>query len=116
MSDIHDFGLEWLGRFDAITDEIARERERQQVKFGEQNCPDAFLNQLYPIMSGDDARGICQHHFARGIGTWLDILCEEVGEAGDEAIAGDEAKLRAELVQVAAVAVAWIEAIDRRST
>jgi hypothetical protein len=43
---------------------------------------------------------------------WVDILEEEVAEAAAES---DPAKLRAELVQVAAVAVAWIEAIDRRA-
>lgn len=48
------------------------------------------------------------------------ILGEEFGEVGhevNEAIGNpaklDEVKLRAELVQVAAVCVAWCEAIDR---
>ena len=42
--------------------------------------------------------------------TWLHILREEVFEAFAE---DDPAKLRAELIQVAAVAVQWVEAIDR---
>lgn len=64
---------------------------------------------------------------------WLAILTEEVGEVSKEALEKDfwinkssdedithliEAKeklLRTELVQVAAVAIAFIEAIDRRS-
>ena len=55
-------------------------------------------------------------------GVWSLILSEEVGEAAQQAlrllfsssrsVATDE--LRKELIQVAAVAVAWAEAIDRR--
>jgi len=44
--------------------------------------------------------------------TWRAILEEEVAEAYAET---DPEKLRAELVQVAAVAVKWVEAIDRRA-
>ncbi len=49
------------------------------------------------------------------------ILCEEVGEVAREALAwdgleagpADRKKLRTELIQVAAVAVAWIEKLDK---
>lgn len=51
---------------------------------------------------------------------WMTILAEEIGEAAQEVLQrrfGDEAKghgdLRSELVQIAAVATAWIECIDR---
>jgi hypothetical protein len=47
-----------------------------------------------------------------GVVTWRDILHEEVCEAFAET---DPEALRAELVQVAAVAVKWVEAIDRRA-
>jgi len=43
--------------------------------------------------------------------TWEMILLEEVWEALAET---DPVKLRAELIQVAAVAVAWVEDIDSR--
>lgn len=90
--------------------EIARERSAQDAKWGEQNHPDGTG---YPGMKADAelARKECQRQFAEGTGTWLDILSEEVAEAYAER---DPAKLRAELLQIAAVAVAWIEAIDRR--
>jgi hypothetical protein len=42
--------------------------------------------------------------------TWAHILTEEFYEALAEA---DPEKLREELVQVAAVAVAWVECLDR---
>lgn len=52
-----------------------------------------------------------EEDFERGQGSWEHILTEEVFEAYAEE---DEDALRAELVQVAAVAVSWINAIDRR--
>lgn len=43
------------------------------------------------------------------------VLGEEFGEVANAMLEGaGDAHLRAELVQVAAVAVAWVEAIDRR--
>ena len=50
------------------------------------------------------------HRYTGGEGTWADILREEYFEALAET---DPARLRVELIQVAAVAVAWVEAIDR---
>lgn len=50
---------------------------------------------------------------------WLAVLMEEVGEVAREVLRqrvvgdGDFCRLRSELVQVAAVAVQWVEALDR---
>lgn len=44
-------------------------------------------------------------------GTWYLILGEEFGEVGNAVLEGSPT-LRDELVQVAAVATAWIEALD----
>ena len=50
-------------------------------------------------------------------GEWLPILMEEVGEAAHELTydvgSGRRPRLRKELLQVAAMACAWIDAIDR---
>jgi hypothetical protein len=48
-------------------------------------------------------------------GIWLTILMEEIGEASEAMLdtPKDRDRVRAELVQVAAVAIAWIEAMDR---
>ncbi len=74
--------------------DIVDERERQDQKWGIQNHLDL---------------------------TWNAILMEEIGEAAQEvltrsmgSIAKGHGDLREELIQVAAVTVAWIEAIDRR--
>jgi NTP pyrophosphatase (non-canonical NTP hydrolase) len=46
---------------------------------------------------------------------WLAILMEEVGELSKEILEGKSSlKAANELVQVAAVTIAWLEAIERR--
>lgn len=78
-----------------VIGEVLEERNRQEAKWGEQN-----------------------HHPA----LWLAILGEEVGEANKAVLEahfpnyknhGDYTQARAELIQVAAVAVAMIESLDR---
>jgi NTP pyrophosphatase (non-canonical NTP hydrolase) len=76
--------------FKAIRD-VVDERKRQDKKWGEQNHA--------PMV-------------------WIPILVEEVGEFSEEALADHfagtrTANLRIEAVQVAAVALAIIECIDR---
>jgi hypothetical protein len=89
--------------------EIVKERAAQDAKWGEQNHPDG--TNLQNDGWRTHARTQCQRAAAEGRVTWAPILQEEFVEALAET---DPAKLRAELVQVAAVATAWIEAIDRR--
>lgn len=50
---------------------------------------------------------------ASGVLAWRDVLLEEVHEALAES---DQDRLRAELLQVAAVCAAWISDIDSRPT
>ncbi|MEU5043212.1 NUDIX hydrolase [Streptomyces griseorubiginosus] len=99
-----------LGPDAGILAEIVAERERQDARWGEQNHRDG-TGSLTQVLEADKAREGCQAAFARGDGTWMHVLIEEVFEAFAE---DDPSKVRAELVQVAAVAVAWIAAIDRR--
>lgn len=109
--------------------EVHDERQRQEDKWGEQNHPsiaDELLDHMadaqevaahYKIPTAAEAKAACQKRADRGLCTYADILIEEVAEAVEAAITTDdtEAALRAELVQVAAVAVAWIEKIDRKN-
>ncbi len=93
-----------------IGTDVARERLRQVEKWGEQNHPDGTGGEHAEFLV-DVSRFACENARKAGTLTWLDILREETEEAAAEV---DPEKLRAELVQVAAVAVAWIEHIDRR--
>lgn len=113
---------------EAVLQEVRLERARQDAKWGEQNHPDADpvllsrdggvtpkrLAEEHGVPTGTRGEQRCQTYESRGEANWLAILAEEVGEASDEIAHGDTAALRGELVQVAAVATAWVEAIDRR--
>jgi hypothetical protein len=112
-----------------VLDEIADERARQDAKWGEQNHPDldphdigsvvrneyAFRADRWKEINARRAGDGCEVKYrdpAEACTAWDGVLLEEVYEALAEA---DPVKIRAELIQVAAVAVAWAEAIDRRS-
>lgn len=92
-----------------VFEDVESERESQDAKWGEQNHPDGtsedYTFNAFIAKQGYKAASI------HGQLTWRHILTEEFYEALAET---DPVKLRAELIQVAAVAVAWIEAIDRR--
>lgn len=90
--------------------QVEAERLAQDKKWGEQNHPDG-TGSLPQSLIAAAAREACSRAAERGALTWAHILGEEVCEALAEA---DPHALRAELVQVAAVCVAWIEALDRR--
>ena len=71
----------------SILKEVVQERERQEKKWGEQN-----------------------HEPTK----WFTILIEEVGEACEAELNKKKEEYRAELIQVAAVAVAMIDSFDRK--
>ena len=113
--------------------EVAAERERQDQKWGEQNHPDidprdidtvarnqyAFRAARWKHINDERSKptitaGYCHGHpdEPHTHTAWDGVLLEEVYEALAEP---DPAKRRAELIQVAAVACAQVEAIDRRT-
>jgi len=94
----------------SIAEDVLAEHERADAKHGAQtDLPDGTSPDFVAL--ADFARTSCQQSFARGEGTWADILAEEFFEALAEE---DPAALRAELVQVSSVAQRWIRAIDLR--
>lgn len=99
--------------------EVAEEMERQVAKWGEQNhsdfTPDGLFDYPEAVVSADNAKLFCDSKAERGTVSWNDIFVEEVLETVEEAEQGNEAKLREELIQVAAVACSWVNAIDRRN-
>ena len=110
--------------------ELAEERTRQAAKHGDQShLPDGTGAALWLSMDDDYIR---RHGIRRdNLAAWAKARTDEASQAsGDgsitfehilteewaEAIAeSDPDALRAELVQVAAVAVQWVEAIDLRA-
>jgi len=115
-----------------VLQQVADERERQDAKWGEQNHPDVDPHVVYSapevrlyrvlkhlgIPGPLPAKLLCDRFFKIDRANWAAILVEEVSEvveAAVEALCTDDwGPLRGELVQVAAVCVNWIEAIDRR--
>lgn len=99
-------------------EEVAAERARQDVKWGQQNHPDGtgVEAEVVPLWMAEDfadwAKATTDAAASAGNVTWRDILLEEVAEAFAES---DVDRLRTELIQVAAVATQWVEAIDRRN-
>lgn len=94
-----------------VLEDLLGERDRQDLKFGEQSHNDGTGPQFVGL--ANSARNACDRAFDQGRGTWLHILREEFYEAASET---DPDALRAELLQVAAVAVAWVQHLDRRAT
>lgn len=92
--------------------EVALERNSQDREWGPQNHPltsVAWMPASHEQLAGMWKRG---NDVAATLGrsSWDGILLEEAYEAFAET---DPAKARAELIQVAAVAIAAIESIDR---
>ncbi|MDF3308737.1 hypothetical protein P3H15_27340 [Rhodococcus sp. T2V] len=94
----------------AIYADIRDERIRQDDKWGEQNHADGTGPGYQKHAHA--ARRRCKAAAEFGLVSFKDILEEKVYEAFAES---DPAKLRAELIQVAAVAVAWVEKLDREA-
>lgn len=109
---------------DNVLCDIGAERERQEERFPEQTLPHSpvcgtSVGAREPQINLKDARARearakewVRYHLERGQLTWADVLNEEVAEA----LAATEIEhLREELIQVAAVAVRWVEDIDRQA-
>lgn len=92
---------------------VIEELRRQWAKWGDQKAhPDGAA-----IVHNMNLEAIREHYAwlseEHGEPTWGVILAEEVAEAQEE-IGASEDRLREELIQVAAVAVAWASVIRRR--
>jgi hypothetical protein len=90
--------------------DLVLERANQDQKFGEQNRPNGTGDSHYWKMAGIAKMNYKIADRENKL-TFNHILTEEYYEALAER---DEDKLRAELVQVGAVAMQWVEAIDRK--
>lgn len=97
-------------RLEPLVSEIVRERLRQEKKFPNQILPNGTSDAF--VAKANLAKNICKFAVAISELTWFDVLHEEFWEAMAET---DPTKLRDELVQVAAVACRWIEALDAAS-
>src|SRR5512139_2922113 len=93
-----------------VLSDVAAERAAQDEMWGLQDLPDGCDPGF--AAEADQAKETARTAWTAGELSWRHVLVEEVFEALAEDAPG---RLRAELVQVAAVAVKWIEALDRRA-
>lgn len=98
-----------------VLGEVSAERECQDNRWGEQNHPDVAVHteDVDRAAYGEQALFWKRENGHRVLSdslAWDGILLEEVFEALE---CEDPSELRNELRQVAAVAVAWIECLDR---
>ncbi len=100
-----------LHSLDIVLDAVRAERRRQDSLYPEQHLPDGTGAPRFELDATIHTLW-CNEATAEGCVTWRHVLLEEVYEALAET---DAVRLRAELVQVAAVAARWIEDLDSRS-
>ena len=89
--------------------EVGTERARQDAKWGWQDHPDGCHANY--MSKAEELKALATEQAMQNNITWNTILQEEVFEALSTE---DPDILRGELIQVAAVAVAWVEALDLR--
>jgi predicted house-cleaning noncanonical NTP pyrophosphatase (MazG superfamily)/ADP-ribose pyrophosphatase YjhB (NUDIX family) len=89
--------------------DVAAERAAQDAMWGLQEFPDGTGPERTD--AAERAKSAGRDAWSRGELTWRHILTEEFFEALAES---DPRALRTELVQTAAVAVKWIQSLDRR--
>lgn len=94
-----------------VLEEVAAERERQIRKWGRQDHLESGSGGSHNRTRANIAKAEYDDMVAYGELQWIHILTEEFWEALAEP---EGPELRQELIQVAAVAIAWVEAIDRR--
>ncbi len=89
--------------------DLEKERERQEMKFPGQVLPSGTGSEELR-WEADVHRSECNDAFKTGTCTWRHVLLEEVFEALAEP---EGLKLRAELIQVAAVCLRWVDQLDK---
>lgn len=113
---------DWEAGCAKVLEDVAAERQRQVARYGHNTAlhdgtgPEvAWLSPLSWVSAAGverEFRGDYERHEAlAGDPTWMHLIREEVSEAFQET---DPSRLRAELVQVAALCVSWVEKIDKR--
>lgn len=115
----------------SVLAEVLKERNRQDEKWGQQNHPDKikdaydesdlsnekknyafdkWISAFGSCLSEKDVKLAVNSDAENGLSSWEGILTEEYAEVVD----ADDSELDEELIQLAAVAVAWVEARRRR--
>lgn len=99
---------------------VADERQQQFARYGTnadlEDGTGPLVAWLSPLARTADA-GLIEHELRQDYNaqhqiTWMHLVREEIAEAFCES---DPTRLRAELIQVAALCVSWVEKLDQRA-
>lgn len=90
-----------------ILEQINRERDRQLIKWGKQKHSHTYWNAILTEEVGEAAKEVCDYTHALS----RQFIEDEV-KYNKEYRAETEKRLKKELIQVAAVCVAWIESLE----
>jgi len=106
-SGVGSLGLDsdYVRVINAVLDEVLQERAKQDDKFGQQNHNTVAWMAILTEEVGESAKEACEVYFKQR----LRFKNKEVGELYSAGLKN----LREELIQVAAVAVAFVESLDR---
>lgn len=94
-----------------VLEEVLQERRRQFAKWGQQNQLNGTGSKYMQTLANAHKLR-CEYKASDQTVTWLDILLEEVYEAAAES---NPSRLREELIQISALAVQWVQHIDRQT-
>lgn len=111
-----------LDRIRAVLDLVLAERVSQEARYGHVNHlldngtgPETRWLGPFTGLSAEDIQVVLRRDYEdweenAGLPTWAHLVREEVAEAFQEA---DPARLAAELIQVAALCVSWVERLPQ---
>jgi hypothetical protein len=94
--------------------QVANERVAQVEKWGDQHHHDFDQWADRTLPPAHVCQRTVERKAAEGALTWWDILREELAEARDAQAAGDPDAFQTELIQAAAVLIAWAEDVASR--
>jgi 8-oxo-dGTP pyrophosphatase MutT (NUDIX family) len=101
----------WMpGALRPVLDDLIRERAAQDLLWGRQEFPDG-TGDPQAAAEAERAKQRVADGWQAGTLSWREILTEEFWEAMAES---SPSELRTELLQTAAVAIKWVQALDRR--
>lgn len=107
-----NIGQAWVVCKDEKARQLVRELVLKVTVLSKEKDPQAVLDILAERQRQDNKWGEQNHDPSM----WVVILAEEVGEVAQEALHKNGLNYRAEMVQVAAVALAAIQSYDRQES
>ena len=103
--------------FDWATEAVSTQVGGNVVRFGWQlDIPNVISGLTAPTHHAEALYQLNKHNASTGKTNWYDLFTKEIAEVTRSACNTDDARLRDELIDVAAVCVQWIIALETNAT